>query len=91
MTTGIVSQVGRVLPNQNLGFSIPNVIQTDAAINPGNSGGPSLDMNGEVIGMNAAIESNTGEFAGIRFAIPSNTIKRIVPVLIEKGSYSPPG
>jgi S1-C subfamily serine protease len=90
LTAGIVSQVGRLLPNENLGFSIPNVIQTDAAINPGNSGGPLLDTNGEVIGMSTAIKSNSGEFAGIGFAIPSNTIKRIIPVLIENGSYSHP-
>ncbi len=90
MTTGIVSQVGRLLPNQDAGFSIPNVIQTDAAINPGNSGGPLLNMRGEVIGMNTAIKSNTGDFSGIGFAIPSNTITRIVPVLIEKGSFSHP-
>lgn len=90
MTTGIVSQVGRLLPNQELGFSIPNVIQTDAAINPGNSGGPLLNMRGEVIGMNTAIRSNTGDFSGIGFAIPSNTITRIVPVLIQKGSFSHP-
>jgi len=90
MTTGIVSQVGRLLPNQELGFSIPNIIQTDAAINPGNSGGPLLDNNGNLIGMNTAIQSTVGEFAGVGFAVPSNTIKKVVPALIEKGVYDHP-
>ncbi|MEM3063935.1 MAG: trypsin-like peptidase domain-containing protein [Candidatus Nitrosotenuis sp.] len=90
MTTGIVSQIGRLLPNTESGFSIPNVIQTDAAINPGNSGGPMLNLQGQVIGINTAIQSKTGEFSGIGFAVPSNTIKRIVPSLIEKGSYEHP-
>ncbi|MFN3654822.1 MAG: S1C family serine protease, partial [Candidatus Nitrosotenuis sp.] len=90
MTTGIVSQIGRLLPNTESGFSIPNVIQTDAAINPGNSGGPMLNLQGYVIGINTAIQSKTGEFSGIGFAVPSNTIKRIVPSLIEKGSYEHP-
>ncbi|MEO9321063.1 MAG: trypsin-like peptidase domain-containing protein [Nitrososphaera sp.] len=90
MTTGIVSQVGRLLPNQDIGFSIPNVIQTDAAINPGNSGGPLLNTNGEVVGMNTAIQSNTGDFSGIGFAIPSNSIQRIVAVLIKDGTYNHP-
>lgn len=90
MTTGIVSQVGRLLPNQEMGFSIPNVIQTDAAINPGNSGGPLLNMEGQVIGINSAIKSSSGDFAGIGFAIPSSTIQRIAPQLIQKGSYSHP-
>jgi S1-C subfamily serine protease len=88
MTTGIVSQMGRLLPNPNTGFSIPNGIQTDAAINPGNSGGPLLNMHGQVLGMNTAISSSTGEFSGIGFAIPSNTIIREVPALIEHGCYS---
>ena len=90
MTTGIISQTGRLLPNQDLGFSIPNVIQTDTAINPGNSGGPLLNMEGEVIGINTAIKTNTGEFSGIGFAIPSSAIKRIIPELIEKGNYGHP-
>jgi S1-C subfamily serine protease len=83
MTTGIVSQMGRLLPDPNTGFSIPNGIQTDAAINPGNSGGPLLNMHGQVLGMNTAISSSTGEFS-----IPSNTIIREVPALIEHGCYS---
>jgi len=90
MTTGIVSQIGRLLPNQELGFSIPNIIQTDAAINPGNSGGPLLDHSGNLIGMNTAIESKVGEFAGVGFAVPSNIIKKVVPSLIEKGEYDHP-
>ena len=90
MTTGIISQVGRLLPNREAGYSIAGVIQTDAAINPGNSGGPMLNLNGQVIGINTAIQSTTGEFSGIGFAVPSNTIKRIVPALIEKGHYENP-
>ncbi|HSB82856.1 MAG TPA: trypsin-like peptidase domain-containing protein, partial [Nitrosarchaeum sp.] len=90
MTTGIISQTGRLLPNQDLGFSIPDVIQTDTAINPGNSGGPLLNMKGEVIGINSAIKTNTGEFSGIGFAIPSSAIKRIIPELIGKGVYAHP-
>jgi S1-C subfamily serine protease len=86
MTTGIISQTGRLLPDTQTGFSIPNAIQTDALINPGNSGGPLLNMNGQVIGMNTA-----GLFgSGIGLAIPSNAITRIVPALIEKGNYTHP-
>jgi len=90
MTTGIISQVGRLLPNREAGFSISGVIQTDTAINPGNSGGPMLNLNGQVIGINTAIQSTTGEFSGIGFAVPSNTIKRVVPALIENGHYDNP-
>jgi S1-C subfamily serine protease len=89
MTSGIVSALGRLLPSES-GFSIPDVIQTDAAINPGNSGGPLLNSRGEVIGINTAIQSNTGEFTGVGFAIPSNTIAKIVPFLISEGSYHHP-
>jgi S1-C subfamily serine protease len=71
-------------------FSIPDIIQTDAAINPGNSGGPLIDMNGKVIGINTAIFSNTGVYSGIGFAIPSNFLIKIVPELIKKGSYEHP-
>ena len=71
-------------------FSIPDIIQTDAAVNPGNSGGPLLNMKGQVIGMNTAIFSETGVYAGIGFAIPSNTITKIVPSLITTGSYQHP-
>jgi S1-C subfamily serine protease len=90
MTTGIVSQIGRLFPDPSYGYSIPDVIQTDAAINPGNSGGPLLNMNGHVIGLNTGILSSTGGFSGIGFAISSNTVKKIVPVLIEKGNYTHP-
>jgi serine protease Do len=71
-------------------FSIPDVIQTDAPINPGNSGGPLLDLRGEVIGMNTAIFSSTGESAGVGFSIPSNTLKKVVPALISSGMYQHP-
>ena len=71
-------------------FSIPDIIQTDAPINPGNSGGPLLNLKGEVVGMSTAIFSSTGEFAGIGFAIPSNTIIKVVPSLISSGSYVHP-
>jgi S1-C subfamily serine protease len=95
MTTGIVSALGRTLPSQSrtVGgsrFSIPNVIQTDAAINPGNSGGPLLNLAGEVVGVNTAIESSVGQFSGVGFAVPSNTVARVVPVLIEEGRYQHP-
>ena len=71
-------------------FSIPDIIQTDAPINPGNSGGPLLDLRGEVIGMNTAIFSSTGESAGVGFAIPSNTLSKVVPALISSGVYQHP-
>lgn len=86
MTSGIVSQLGRLLPS-GAGYSIPDVIQTDAAINPGNSGGPLLNMRGEIVGINTAIQSTTGEFTGVGFAVPSQTIAKIVPSLIENGKY----
>ncbi|MFL6477151.1 MAG: S1C family serine protease [Nitrososphaera sp.] len=98
MTEGIVSGLNRLIPvyQDSLSdvaapaFNIPNVIQTDAAINPGNSGGPLLDMQGEVIGINSAIFSTTGGSAGVGFAIPSDAIANIAPVLIEKGTYQHP-
>ena len=90
MTSGIVSQIGRLLPNQDSGFSIPDVIQTDAAINPGNSGGPLLNMKGEVVGINTAIQSMSGGNTGVGFAVPSNTALKIVPSLIEDGEYRHP-
>ena len=90
MTSGIVSQMGRLLPSQDSGFSIPDVIQTDAAINPGNSGGPLLNLRGEVIGINTAIQSISGGNTGVGFAIPSNTAIKIVPSLIEDGEYHHP-
>lgn len=91
MTSGIVSQLGRLLSTPGTAsFSIPDVIQTDAAVNPGNSGGPLLNMKGQVIGITTAIQSGTGEFAGIGFAVPSNTVSKIVPILIKEGKYKHP-
>jgi S1-C subfamily serine protease len=92
LSTGIVSGVGRQIPAQEggEGFVIPEIIQTDAPINPGNSGGPLLNMRGEVIGINSAIYSTTGQFAGVGFAIPSDTIAQVVPSLITTGSYQHP-
>ena len=89
MTSGIVSQLDRLLPS-GAGYSIPDVIQTDAAINPGNSGGPLLNMRGEIVGINTAIQSTTGEFTGVGFAIPSQTVAKIVPILIKNGEYKHP-
>ena len=84
LTVGVVSALGREIqaPNRR---TIRNVIQTDAAINPGNSGGPLLNSDGELIGVNAAIYSPNGASIGIGFAIPVNTVKRIVPDLIQYG------
>ena len=90
MTSGIISQLGRLLPISGSGFSIPDVIQTDAAINPGNSGGPLLNMRGEIIGINTAIQSADGDFSGIGFSVPSNTAAKIIPTLISKGEYAHP-
>jgi S1-C subfamily serine protease len=90
MTTGIVSQLGRLLPDSQTSYAIPNTIQTDAAINPGNSGGPLLNMKGDVIGMNTAIFSSTGAYSGVGFAIPSESIIRELPSLIKTGTYEHP-
>jgi serine protease Do len=100
LTEGIISGLGRLLPstpenifgtdNRVASFSIPDIIQTDAAINPGNSGGPLLNLEGEVIGINSAIFSNTGVYAGVGFAIPSNTLKKVIPELMKNGSYPHP-
>ena len=98
MTEGIVSGLNRLIPVYQdplsdvaaPAFSIPDVIQTDAAINPGNSGGPLLDLQGEVVGINSAIFSTTGGFAGVGFAVPSNTIAKIAPILIESGTFQHP-
>jgi S1-C subfamily serine protease len=94
MTVGIISAVGRTLPGSVLSptgtFSNPLIIQTDAAINPGNSGGPLLDSRGRVIGVNTAIRSDTGVNSGIGFAVPVNTVRRIVPQIIENGAVEYP-
>ena len=99
MTTGIVSGLGRLLPIQTTNittipgagaFSIPNIIQTDAAINPGNSGGPLLNTNGEVVGLNTAGLSSGQFSSGIGFSIPSDTLRIIVPALIANGTYLHP-
>jgi S1-C subfamily serine protease len=90
MTSGIVSQLGRLLPVQGTSFSIPDVIQTDAAINPGNSGGPLLNMQGKVVGINTAIYSSDGSFSGVGFSIPSDLVLKIVPSLITKGEFQHP-
>jgi S1-C subfamily serine protease len=100
LTVGVVSGLGRLLPSADSSnspfpqfattFNIPDVIQTDAAINPGNSGGPLLNLKGEVIGINSAIFSNTGVYAGIGFAVPSNTVKKVVQSIISSGKYLHP-
>ena len=91
MSVGIVSQKGRLISTEGSPFSIPSVIQTDALINPGNSGGPLLSIGEEVIGMNTAgVLSDLGSFSGIGLAVPSNTISKIVPVLISTGNYTHP-
>ncbi len=89
VTTGIISAVGRVL-YQDSGFSLPNLIQTDAAINPGNSGGPLLDSRGKVIGVNTIIFTRSGSSSGVGFAVPVNTVRRVVPELIENGHFAHP-
>lgn len=92
MSYGIVSAVSRTIPSGFTPYNIPEAIQTDAAINPGNSGGPLINMNGEVIGINAQIRT-TGESGGnigIGFAIPVNILKQIYPALIEQGFYTWP-
>ncbi|MGQ9713167.1 MAG: S1C family serine protease [Anaerolineae bacterium] len=90
MTAGIVSAVGRTLSLGASQFSVPQVIQTDAAINPGNSGGPLLNARGEVIGVTTAIQSSDGSNAGVGFAVPSSLVARVVPALIAKGHYDHP-
>jgi len=89
MTSGIVSAVGRTIRSLTP-FSIPQAIQTDAAINPGNSGGPLLNLRGEVIGVNAQIESAVRANAGVGFAIPADVVARVVPVLIAEGEFTWP-
>jgi S1-C subfamily serine protease len=89
LTTGIVSALDRSLENESGGV-IRHLIQTDAAINPGNSGGPLLDSAGRLIGVNTAIYSPSGASAGVGFAVPVDTVNRVVPEIIARGHYSPP-
>jgi S1-C subfamily serine protease len=90
LTTGVVSALGRTIKSLS-NRTIEGVIQTDAAINPGNSGGPLLDGTGRVIGVNTQIISPSGAFAGIGFAVPMDTVNRIVPELIKHGKLIRPG
>lgn len=88
MSVGIVSAIGRTIPTGGTPFSIPMAIQTDAAINPGNSGGPLLNLEGQVIGVNAQIASGgTQANAGVGFAIPSEIVRRVAPTLTEVGTF----
>jgi len=88
LTRGVVSALGRTIPSLTI-YSIPQAIQTDAAINPGNSGGPLLNLNGEVIGVNAQIETTgTSESnMGVGFAIPVSILQRVIPALVSSGHY----
>jgi S1-C subfamily serine protease len=88
LTRGVVSALGRTIPSLTV-YSIPQAIQTDAAINPGNSGGPLLDLNGQVVGVNAQIETTgtTDSNVGVGFAIPVSILQRVVPGLISTGQY----
>ncbi len=90
LTTGVISALGRKIDGIG-GVKINNMIQTDAAINMGNSGGPLLDSNGRLIGMNTVIYSTSGSSAGLGFAVPADTIKVIVPQLIQHGKVIRPG
>lgn len=90
MTTGIVSAIGRTINLQHSSFSVPRVVQHDAATNPGNSGGPLLNRNGQVIGINTQIISDTGAFSGVGLAVPINLAKLVVPALIDHGYYEYP-
>ncbi|MBI1425605.1 MAG: trypsin-like serine protease [Gammaproteobacteria bacterium] len=89
LTSGLVSALDRSLTEEN-GATIEHLIQTDAAINPGNSGGPLLDSAGRLIGINTAIYSPSGAYAGIGFAVPVDTVNRVVPQLIARGKYIRP-
>ena len=95
MALGIISGLGRNLrsaelidSNAPVGFQNPSIIQTDTPVNPGNSGGPLLNSEGEVMGVTTAIRSESGIFQGVGFAVPANTIRRVVPDLIENGRVS---
>jgi S1-C subfamily serine protease len=89
LTTGVISALDRTIET-DLGTPVPGMIQTDAAINPGNSGGPLLDSAGRVVGMNTAITTTSGSSAGIGFAIPVDTLNRVVPHLIARGGAERP-
>ncbi|MBK1616866.1 2-alkenal reductase [Lamprobacter modestohalophilus] len=89
LTSGVVSALDRAIYNERSG-EIRGLIQTDAAINPGNSGGPLIDSAGRLIGINSAIFSTSGTFSGIGFAVPVDTINRVVPQLIARGRYIRP-
>ena len=92
MTLGIVSAVGRSFPTGDpttgAAYSLPDVVQTDAAINPGNSGGPLLNLNGQVVGVNFAINSTTRQNSGVGFAIPISVVEKVIPVLINEGRFA---
>ncbi len=93
ITTGIISALGRSFPVGGFGenrYTLPDVIQTDAAINPGNSGGPLVNLNGELVGVNFAIESGSGSNSGVGFAIPVSIVERVVPAIISDGKYTYP-
>ena len=94
LTTGVISQTKYILSLPEFGVFMPNAIQTDAAINPGNSGGPLLNLQGQVIGMSIGrinpVGVPNGQFSGLSVAGPSNSITRIIPVLIGKGTYVHP-
>ena len=90
MTSGIISAVGRTINPTDSNFSVPRVVQHDAATNPGNSGGPLLNRQGKVIGINTQIISETGAFSGVGLAIPVNLAKLVAPSLIAKGHYEYP-
>jgi S1-C subfamily serine protease len=104
LTEGVIGKLGAIIPSveeeeeavdedtdvDTPSFSIPDIIVTDVPINPGNSGGPLLNTKGEVVGINAAVFSTTGDFAGISFSVPSDALKKIVPSLIINGSYAHP-
>jgi S1-C subfamily serine protease len=89
LTTGVISALDRTIDNDRGGV-IEHLIQTDAAINPGNSGGPLLDSAGRLIGINTAIFSPSGAYAGVGFAVPVDTVNRVVPRLIAYGRYVRP-
>ena len=90
MTSGIISAVGRTINPTDSNFSVPRVIQHDAATNPGNSGGPLLNRAGEVVGINTQIISQTGAFSGVGLAVPVNLAKLVAPALIREGHYEYP-